>query len=111
MSGDRPEAPLAASASLAAAHGLPFTYMTLGAVSAATGKSKSTIYAAIAEDPPTFPEPDHVGGRSLWRSTLIAEYLARQAAAADEERAQRSEAAQAKARRMVEARGRGQSAS
>lgn len=99
VSGNTPAAPLATSASLAVAHGLPFTYMTLDAVMQATGKSKSTIYAEIAAA--AFPEPDRHGGRSLWRSTSIAEYLTRQAATADGERDARAAATKERAQRMV----------
>lgn len=82
---------------------LPFKYMELNEVTQASPcKSKSSLYAAIKRG--DAPPPDRIGGRSLWRSDRIAEWLCSLAAAADAERSERTEKAREKAQRMISGR-------
>jgi predicted DNA-binding transcriptional regulator AlpA len=83
--------------------GLPFSYMTIDQVLAATGaRSRSTIYRMCKLG--TFPEPDRLpSGASRWRSDRVGKWLEAVAAQAETERAERTARAQARAQRLVEA--------
>lgn len=66
-------------------HNLPFTYLDMHAVCAATGQSKSKVYALIARG--EFPEGDMISMQSRrWKSTDIADWLEKTAAAAERNR-------------------------
>lgn len=82
---------------------LPFFYMPKPDVLKATGLgSSSSLYDAIQKG--TFPPPDKIGSRSLWRSDIVGKWLTEQAAKAEAERAERANLARGKAQRMVKAR-------
>lgn len=82
---------------------LPFKYLDLEQVlEMSPCRSKSALYLAIKKG--EAPEPDRIGGRSLWRSDKIATWMQTQADTADRERQQRADVGATHARRMVEAR-------
>lgn len=82
---------------------LPFTYLPIDDVCIAIGKcGVSTLYDKIKRN--EFPPPDKIGNRSLWRSDVVASWLAEQAQRANAEREERTKAARVKADRMVRAR-------
>ena len=66
-------------------HDLPFTYLKLQAVCNATGHSKTKIYDLISRR--EFPEGDMISKQSRrWKSTEIAAWLEKTAAAAERNR-------------------------
>lgn len=82
---------------------LPFKYLDLEQVlEVSPCRSKSALYLAIKKG--EAPEPDRIGGRSLWRSDKIAAWMQAQAESADRERQKRASEGAMHARRMVEAR-------
>ena len=76
---------------------LPFQYLELADVLAASPiRSKSGLYSAIRLG--KAPAPDLIGGRSLWRSDRISEWLLEVAARADAGRKELAQQREAKAR-------------
>ena len=67
-------------------HDLPFTYLKMQAVCAATGHSKTKIYNLISRG--EFPAGDLISLQSRrWKSTDIADWLEKTSAAAERNRA------------------------
>ena len=82
---------------------LPFRYLSKKTVlEVGPYKSNSSLCAQIKAG--NFPAPDHIGGRAMWRSDRVAQWLTEHAAKADAEREQRAKVAQKRAQKMVRAR-------
>jgi predicted DNA-binding transcriptional regulator AlpA len=82
-------------------HSLSFVYLSADQVcNVGPIRSKSALYRAIRDG--KAPEPDRVGGRSLWRSDRIDVWLRDVAAEADRERQARAERAGESQRRRLE---------
>ena len=82
---------------------LPWVYLDIEQVLAASiYRSRSQLYKAIKAG--KFPSPEHHGGRSLWRSDLVAQANHEAAARAATEGEQKARKMQERAQRLVSAR-------
>lgn len=61
-------------------------FLGISEVEAETHRDRSTIYRQYTADPPTFPSPQYIGNRRVWRRSAIAAWLEKELGRSAEER-------------------------